>query len=97
MLARAPADAGLRVRGDGVALPLPDGSVDALVLINAFLFPAEARRVVAPAGVVVWVNTSGDGTPIYLSAEDVLLALGDGWEGRASEAALGTWTVLRRS
>jgi SAM-dependent methyltransferase len=98
MLRRAPAGAGWRVRADGAALPVPDGSVDALVLINAFLFPAEARRVIAPSGVLVWVNTAGAGTPIYLTAEDALLAMGqDAWTGRASEAALGTWAVLRRS
>jgi SAM-dependent methyltransferase len=97
MLALAPADVGLRVRADGARLPLGSGSVDALVLINAFLFPAEARRILAPDGVVVWVNTSGDGTPIHLSADDAALALGPGWEGRASEAGLGSWAVLRRS
>jgi SAM-dependent methyltransferase len=98
MLRRAPADAGGRVRADGAALPVPDGSIDALVLVNAFLFPVEARRVLAPAGVLVWVNTAGAGTPIYLAAADVLVAMGEeGWTGRASEAALGTWVVLGRS
>ena len=96
MLARAAAGAGFRVRADGAALPVADAALDALILVNAFLFPTEACRVVGPAGVIVWVNTSGDKTPIYLSAEDALLAMGDGWVGRASEAALGTWAVLRR-
>jgi SAM-dependent methyltransferase len=97
MLRRAPADAGWRVRADGAALPVPDGALDALILINAFLFPVEARRVLAPAGVVVWVNTAGAGTPIYLSAEDAWRALGEErWTGRASEAGFGTWAVLRR-
>lgn len=96
MLKLAPATVGHRVRADGARLPVPDASVDALVLVNAFLFPDEARRVVAPAGVVVWVSSRGDGTPIYLPAEDVAGALGAGWDGVASEAGWGTWAVLRR-
>jgi Methyltransferase domain len=97
MIALAPPDAGRRVRADGARLPLADGAVDALVLVNAFLFPWEARRVVGPAGVVVWVNTSGEGTPIYLSADDVLAALGPGWDAVAAQAAQGTWAVARRA
>ena len=97
MLARAPADVGHRIRADGAHLPLPDGSVDALVLVNAFLFPDEARRLVAPDGAIVWVNTSGSGTPIHLPAEDVLTAVGPGWSAVASEAGHGTWAVLRRA
>jgi hypothetical protein len=97
MIALAPTDAGLRVRTDGSRLPLVERSVDALVLINAFLFPDEARRVVGKDGVVVWVNTAGEGTPIYLSADDVMLALGPGWEAVASQAGQGTWTVARRA
>jgi ubiquinone/menaquinone biosynthesis C-methylase UbiE len=96
MLALAPPDAGFRVRADGARLPVPDGCADALVLINTFLFPSEARRVVGRTGVVVWVSTSGDGTPIYLPAEDVLGALGPAWDGAASQAGHGTWAVLRR-
>ncbi|MGH9070750.1 MAG: methyltransferase domain-containing protein [Acidimicrobiales bacterium] len=97
MLALAPPEAGLRVRADGALLPLPDTSTDALILVNAFLFPGEVRRIVSAEGVVVWVNTSGDDTPIYLPAEDVLRVLGPGWDAVASEAAQGTWAVARRS
>ena len=96
MLALAPADTGLRVCADGAQLPLADGVVDGLILVNAFMFPAEARRVVGVNGVVVWVSTAGDGTPIYLPAEDVLRALGPGWDAVASEAGRGTWAVARR-
>ena len=97
MLKLAPATVGHRLRADGARLPVPDASVGALVLVNAFLFPEEARRVLAPAGAVVWVSSRGDGTPIYLPAEDVGAALGPGWEGVASEAGWGTWAVLRRA
>jgi SAM-dependent methyltransferase len=97
MLRLAPPQVGARVQADAAQLPLPDGSVDALVLVNALLFPREADRVVAPDGVVVWVNTSGDRTPIHLDAEDVNRALGPAWHGAAAEAGWGTWAVVRRS
>ena len=84
----------LRVRADGGALPVPDGRAGAVVLVNAFLFPAEAARV---TNTVVWVNTIGDQTPIHLSAEDVGRALGASWDGVASEAGWGSWAVFRRS
>lgn len=96
MLLLAPPAAGPRLRADASRLPFADGSLDAVWLINALLFPAETARVLAPEGAVVWVNTSGPGTPIYLSAEDVRRALGGEWAGPASEAAFGTWAVLRR-
>lgn len=96
MLRLAPAAPGRRVRADGAKLPLPDGSVDALVLANAFLFPEEARRVLARDGVVVWVSSRGAGTPIYLPAEDVVAALGPGWKAVAADAGWGSWAVARR-
>lgn len=86
-----------RVRADGSRLPMPDGSVDALVLANAFLFPAEAHRVLAPAGVVVWVNSRGTGTPIHLLATEVDEALPGRWDGVASTAGWGTWSVHWRA
>lgn len=96
MLRQAPPAAGPRLRADASRLPFPDGALEAVWLINALLFPAETARVVAPGGAVIWVNTSGPGTPIYLAAEDALRAMGVGWAGVASEAAFGTWAVLRR-
>lgn len=97
MLRRAPGDLGPRVLADGAALPLADGAADAVVLVNALLFPAEVARVLAPAGALVWVNSLGDATPIHLSAADVAKALPGNWDGPASEAGWGTWCVLRRS
>jgi SAM-dependent methyltransferase len=97
MLRLADPTSGPRVQADAAHLPVGDGRVGTLVLVNALLFPAEARRVLGAAGTLVWVNTHGDRTPIYLPAEDVAAALGPGWEGVASEAGWGTWAVLRRA
>ena len=96
MLVRASAEFGSRLRGDGARLPLRDGAADAIVLMNAFLFPSEVERVLAPGGALVWVCSSGDETPIYLSAGEVDEALGVDWDGVASEAGGGTWSVHRR-
>ncbi|MHB1504775.1 MAG: class I SAM-dependent methyltransferase [Acidimicrobiales bacterium] len=97
MLKRAPPRCGHRVLADGSRLPVADGSVDSVVLMNAFLFPAEVDRVLARAGVVIWVNALGDRTPIYLPADDVVAALPGSWKGVCSEAGWGSWAVLRRS
>jgi hypothetical protein len=80
-----------------VALPLADGAAEAVVLVNCFLFPQEVDRVLAPDGVVVWVNSSGDQTPIHLPPSDVVAALPGRWQGVESEAGAGLWCVLRRS
>lgn len=96
MLKRAD-DSTCRVQGDGGRLPLRDGSADAVVLINAFLFPAELDRVLAPSGLVLWVNSSGEETPIYLSFEEVAAALPFPVVGVASRAGSGTWCALART
>jgi hypothetical protein len=96
MLRLAPPGVGCRVLADGARLPLVDGAADAVVLINCFLFPAEVDRVLAPDGVVVWVNSSGGETPIHLPAEDVVAALPGTWTGVHARAGIGLWAVLRR-
>ena len=96
MLRLAPADAAPRVRLDSSGLPVPDGALRVVLAINMLLFPGEMARVLAPDGVLVWVNTSGDRTPIHLAADDVVAAMGGGWTGTASEAGTGTWCVARR-
>lgn len=97
MLRLAPAEPGHRLLADGARLPLPAGSVDAVVLVNCFLFPHEVDRVLAADGVVVWVNSSGAETPIHLPPDDVAAALPGSWSGVRSEAGLGLWCALRRS
>ena len=97
MLKLAPAGPAYRVRGDGSHLPVRDASATSVVLVNSFLFPDEAARVIAPGGSLVWVNSSGEQTPIYLSADDLVSRLPGDWTGTASRAGLGTWCVLRRT
>jgi len=97
MLQLAPTSPARRVQGDGSRLPLGDASAAAIVLINAFLFPREIERVLAAAGVVVWVNSSGEYTPIYLSVDDLVAALPGEWTGVSSRAGEGHWCVLRRA
>lgn len=97
MLVRAPRDVGHRLLADGAQLPLVSGTASAAVLVNCFLFPAEVDRVLAPGGVVVWVNSSGAETPIHLPVDDVVGALPGQWEGVHSAAGVGIWSVLWRS
>lgn len=97
MLLLKSSDGGVRVRGDGCRLPVRDGSVDGLICINTFLFPDEVDRILSSDGYLLWVSTSGDQTPIYLSPEKVGNALRGRFHGVASEAGSGTWSVFRRS
>jgi SAM-dependent methyltransferase len=97
MLRRAALEPGHRLLGDGQDLPVPGGSVDAVVLVNMFLFPDEVDRVLAPEGRVVWVNSSGEATPIHLMPDEVAEALPGTWDGTWARAGTGLWTVLRRA
>ncbi len=96
MLRRAPIDVGARMQADTSATPIRTAGVDVVVLVNALLFPTEMDRVLAPGGALVWVNTSGDQTPIHLSADELMAALPGEWDGDASEAGRGTWAVFQR-
>jgi SAM-dependent methyltransferase len=97
MLKLAPRGPAHRVQADGARLPLRDSSVAAVVLINAFLFPREVERVLSPGGALVWVNSSGEQTPIYLSVEDLVAQLPGEWTGTSSRAGEGHWCVLTRA
>lgn len=96
MLRLSPPEAAPRVCADAADLPVRDGAVTALVLVNCFLFPGEVDRVLATDGALVWVSTIGDRTPIYLGADEVAEVLPGPWRGVTSEAGWGTWAVLRR-
>lgn len=97
MLRRSPSGPAGRVQADASRLPFPAGCAAAVVLINMMLFPAEVDRVLAPDGVVVWVNSSGSETPIHLPPADVATALPGEWEGVQARAGVGLWSVLHRS
>ncbi len=97
MLAAAPSGPAHRVQADGSSLPLPGKCASAVVLINAFVFPLEVDRVLAQDGAVVWVNSSGERTPIYLPVEELVAQLPGSWTGVASRAGEGSWCVLRRA
>ena len=89
-----------RVQADAARLPIQAASLDAVVLINAFLFPHETARVLRPDGVVVWVNGFGERTPIHLLASEVASSLnsvdGTTWDGVSSRHGTGTWAVVHR-
>ncbi len=85
-----------QIQADAALLPLRSGSVAVIALINMFLFPDEVARVLKADGVVLWVSTNGDATPIYLPPADVMKALPGGWSGMSAQAGWGTWLTARR-
>lgn len=96
MLAAAPPPLASRVRADSARLPVRSASVEVVVLVNMLLFPAEVDRVLAPDGVLLWVNTLGDRTPIHLSPDDVVQALPGSWGGTTARAGSGFWFAAAR-
>ncbi|GHD61828.1 hypothetical protein GCM10010317_056180 [Streptomyces mirabilis] len=58
----------LRVRADASALPMADAQV---AVTDMLLFPAEIARVLAPDGVLLWINQLGGRGPLYVAADDV--------------------------
>jgi len=97
MLRNAPGHLAPRVRSDASRLPFAADRFDAVLMINMLLFPDEVDRVLRPDGVVVWVNTLGDQTPIHLPADDVVAALPGPWDAVTARAGTGFWAVARRS
>jgi ubiquinone/menaquinone biosynthesis C-methylase UbiE len=96
MLRHAPGDLAPRVNADASMLPFPDRSFDAVLMINMLLFPHEVDRILRQGGIVVWVNTLGDQTPIHLAPSEVIAALPDDWTGRTARAGTGFWLTARR-
>jgi SAM-dependent methyltransferase len=86
-----------QIQSDASALPVRTGSAAVVALVNMFLFPAEVARVLAGDGVLLWVSTNGDETPIYLPPADVYRALPGTWDAVTSEAGWGTWLTARRA
>ncbi len=98
MLGLAPRlEGNLLLRADASRLAVRDSSVQAVVCVNAYLFPAEYSRVLVAGGRVVFVSTSGERTPIYLPPEEVLEALEQVTEiesAATSRCGWGIWTVV---
>ncbi len=86
-----------KVRCDASSLPHPAASVSVIVMVNMLLFPAEVNRVLAADGVVLWINTLGDQTPIHLPPQDVLAALPGHWDGVTANAGSGLWLAAKRA
>ncbi|MET8405210.1 hypothetical protein [Streptomyces sp900116325] len=61
------------------------------------LFPTETARVLAPDGVLLWINQLGQDGPLYLPAEDVAAALPGQWTAVEAEAGWGSWACMRRA
>jgi len=96
MIVRAPDGPAHRIVADASALPVQSDTADGVFLINAFVFPEEVSRVLKDGGVIVWVNSSGDQTPIHLSTDDLVKALPFPVRGVESTAGAGSWCVLVR-
>lgn len=76
------------------ALPFAPSSFDLVVGLNAVPDLAEFRRVLRPLGMVLWVSSFGDETPLYVTPEQ--LASEWGSKATAAAAAHGNWLVLER-
>lgn len=92
----------LRARVDASRLPFGDDTFAAVVLCDGPLFAAEVLRVLGPGGVLVISNALGRGAPYFVETRLLLDALGQAAAGTAfgaveSEAAWGSWVVLRRA
>ena len=96
MIAKSSAESSCRIVGDASRVPVRDDTTDALVLINAFVFPNEAKRLLKVGGTIVWINSSGSQTPIHLSTEDLVKSLPFPVSGVESTAGAGSWCVLVR-
>lgn len=96
MLRMAAERSPLRVRADACALPMGDGRAAAVAAIDMLLFPAETARVLAPDGVLLWINQLGADGPLHLTAAEVAAALPGDWRGVEAEAGWGSWAALRR-
>ncbi len=102
MLRASPSRVAPMVQGDASSLPFVDGAFAGVAMVNMLLFPEEVSRVTAAeGGQLLWINTSGDRTPIHLSPGDFLAALPGGdsgsWTARWARSGTGFWVVATRS
>ncbi|MGW6404078.1 class I SAM-dependent DNA methyltransferase [Streptomyces sp. NPDC055134] len=97
MLRQAAGRSPIRVRADASALPSADASVSVVAAIDMLLFPHELARVLAPDGVLLWINQLGQDGPLYLPSEEVAAALPGQWTSAEAAAGWGSWASLRRN
>lgn len=95
MLRRGPRSLA-KVQADASQLPVASGALDAVLLMNAFVFPTEIDRVLAAHGVLIWVSSLGAATPIYLPPQELIKVMPGNWQGRFSGVGSASWVVLRR-
>lgn len=86
MLRQAVGRSPARVRADAAALPLANAQVSAVAAIDMLLFPDEIVRVLAPDGVLLWINQLGEAGPLHLPATDVADALPGDWQAVEANA-----------
>ncbi|GAA1644329.1 hypothetical protein GCM10009733_046810 [Nonomuraea maheshkhaliensis] len=96
MLRRAPAHLAPRPQADAARLPLATGSIAAVVLVDALLFPAEITRVMAADGVLIRANQLGTDGPLFLDTPTAIGTLGGAWSAVQAGAGGGR-AVLRRA
>ncbi|WP_432178670.1 class I SAM-dependent methyltransferase [Streptomyces sp. NBC_00063] len=94
MLRQAVGRSPARIRADAAALPLVNAQA-VVAAIDMLLFPAEIVRVLAPNGVLLWINQLGEDGPLHLPAMDVAHALPGDWQAVEADAGWGSWAVLR--
>ncbi|WSV66029.1 class I SAM-dependent methyltransferase [Streptomyces sp. NBC_01013] len=97
MLRQAAGRSRRRVRADAGRLALPDASVAAVATIDMLLYPTEAARVLAPEGVLLWINQLGEDGPLYLPTDAVAAALPGSWQATQAAAGWGSWAILHRT
>ncbi len=76
-----------RILADASILPFPDGAFDVIAIGDGPLFAAEAVRLLAGDGVLVWSNALGAGAPYFQRTEAL-------WDKLAEEAPASTWSAL---
>lgn len=84
---------GFYIQADSMRMPFRDNSISAVVLINCFLFKTEVLRVLKANGKILWISTSGESTPIYLSPEQ-LDEMFPNSTIRTSPAGWGSWCSI---
>lgn len=88
-----------RVQADAARLPLPGGSVAAVIIGDGPLFAPELARIMTAGAVLVWSNALGADAPFHVKAPVLLqtmtAATGRTWRAVTSEAWWGSWVILR--